>query len=315
MTGANTGVGKELAQILYSKNARIYVAARNEEKGQDAIKAIQEAHPSSTGSLVFMKLDLADLTTIKASAQQFLDNETKLHVLFNNAGVMNPPVGSTTKQGYELQLGVNNVGTFMFTQLLTPTLVATAKEEGPGSVRVVWVGSSATEAPLVPMGGVDVASIDNRVGKNSFNNYFLSKGGNFVHGIEYAERHRGDGIVSVTLNPGNLDSDLWRFYGPVMRWGLRTFVLHPSIYGAYTELFAGLSPEVTMEKTGAWSEYLIWRSWIAAVFADEFPVGPWGRFLTVRKDLPLAAKSKEEGGYGTGKAFWEWSEKQIEQYM
>ena len=255
MTGANTGVGKELAQILYSKNARVYVAARNQEKGEDAIKAIKEAHPSSAGSLVFMKLDLADLTTIKASARQFLDGEEQLHVLFNNAGVMNPPTGSTTAQGYELQLGVNNVGTFMFTELLTPTLVATAKKDGPGSARVVWVGSSATEAPLVPAGGVDMAAIDQRVGKNSFNNYLLSKAGNYLHGIEYAQRHRDDGVVSVSLNPGNLDSDLWRSYGPVIRWGLSTFILHPSIYGAYTELFAGLSPDVTMEKTGAWSEY------------------------------------------------------------
>jgi retinol dehydrogenase-12 len=78
--------------------------------------------------LAFLRLDLADLTTIKASAEEFLSKETKLHVLFNNAGVMCPPQGSKTPQGYELQLGTNNIGTFMFTKLLTPILNATARK-------------------------------------------------------------------------------------------------------------------------------------------------------------------------------------------
>lgn len=44
-------------------------------------------------------------------------------------------------------------------------------------------------------------------------------------------------------------------------------------------------------------------------------VGPWGRFLTVRADLKLAGKSKDEGGHGTSAAFWEWSEKQVKEYV
>ena len=258
VTGANTGIGKELAQILYSKNARVYVAARSKDKADAAITAIREAQPSSTGDLVFLSLDLADLTTIKASAQQFLDREDKLHVLFNNAGVMHPPAGSKTKQGYELQLGVNNLGTFLFTKLLTPTLVATAKAEAgaPGSVRVVWVGSSASEmVPIVPTGGVNMADIDKRAEKSNFICYALSKAGNYLQGAEFAQRYTADtGVVSVPLNPGNLNSDLWRTQGTLASMFLKSFFLHPSVYGAYTELFAGLSPAVTVEKSGEWGK-------------------------------------------------------------
>jgi retinol dehydrogenase 12 len=257
VTGANTGVGKELAQILYSKNARVYVAARSKEKAEAAITSIREAHPTSTGELVFLLLDLADLSTIKASAQQFLDREEKLHVLFNNAGVMQPPAGSKTAQGYELQLGVNNIGTFLFSKLLTPILVATAKAEteAPGSVRIVWVGSSASEAPLVPKGGINMADIDKRSEKNNLVCYALSKAGNYLHGAEFAQRYTKEtGVVSVALNPGNLNSDLWRTQGTVASIFLKSFVLHPSIYGAYTELFAGLSPAVTVDKSGEWSK-------------------------------------------------------------
>ncbi|KAH7125820.1 hypothetical protein EDB81DRAFT_872120 [Dactylonectria macrodidyma] len=296
VTGASGGVGKELAQMLYAKNARVYLAARSEEKATNAMAAIKEAVPTSSGQLTFLSLDLADLSTIAASAKQFLDRESKLHVLFNNAGVMNPAKGSATAQNYELQLGVNNIGTFMFTKLLTPTLVATAKSEEPGTVRVVWVASSAAEAPSVPLGGVDMGTISKRLDEGSFVSYTLSKAGNYLHAVEMAKRFKEEGIISVPLNPGNLASDLWRTQGSWASWFLRTFVLHSPVYGAYTELFAGLSPQVTMEKSGNW-------------------IGPWGRFLLIRHDLSLASKPKEEGGHGTSKTFWDWTEQEIKPYL
>ncbi|KAI2471974.1 hypothetical protein F4781DRAFT_385660 [Annulohypoxylon bovei var. microspora] len=142
VTGSNTGVGKELARILYSKNAKVYVVARSQDKANKAIEEISKAFPTSKGSLVFLKLDLSDLTTIKASADEFLAKETKLDVLFNNAGVQNPlPEPSKTPQGYEYHLGVNGIGTFAFTKFLTPILASTAKTEGTS--RVIWVSSSA----------------------------------------------------------------------------------------------------------------------------------------------------------------------------
>lgn len=76
--------------MLYSKNATVYIATRSKEKALNGISQIKSTAPESTGSLVFLHLDLSDLSTIKSSAQEFLSKETKLHVLFNNASVMNP---------------------------------------------------------------------------------------------------------------------------------------------------------------------------------------------------------------------------------
>jgi retinol dehydrogenase-12 len=296
VTGANTGVGKELSRILYSKNARVYVAARSEEKALQAIEDIKTAAPESTGQLHFLRLDLADLTTIKASANEFTSKEAKLDVLFNNAGVMCPAQGSKTAQGLELQLGVNNVGTFMFTELLTPTLVETARTAPANSVRVVWVSSSAADAPVCPKNGVDMNNLDYHNDKGAMHKYMVSKAGNYLHCAEYARKHASDGIVSIALNPGNLDSDLWRTQGWVVSRFLKSFVLHPPIYGAYTELFAGLSPEVTIKHPGDW-------------------VVPWGRFTNIRPTLSHAAKPVDEGGNGTGQEFWKWTEAQIKPYM
>ncbi|KAI1453993.1 hypothetical protein F4805DRAFT_441198, partial [Annulohypoxylon moriforme] len=197
VTGANTGIGKEVARILFSKNAAVWVAARNEEKGRNAIQSIQEAHPSSTGRLEFLYLDLSDLSTIKKSAESFLAKEKQLHVLFNNAGVMLPPKGSKTAQGYELQLGTNCLGHFLFTKLLTPTLAETAKVSPEGSVRVIWVSSSAAEH-LVPVeGGIDMDNLDYKHDIFYAHRYGVSKVGNVYQSTEYARRHHKDGIVSL----------------------------------------------------------------------------------------------------------------------
>ncbi|KUI66580.1 hypothetical protein VM1G_02093 [Cytospora mali] len=298
VTGANTGTGKELTRLLYSKNAKVYMLARSEDKTSAAIADIQKAAPSSTGALTFLKLDLADLSTIKATAERFLALETKLHVLFNNAGVLSPTRQlATTKQGHELHVGVNCLGTFLLTELLTPVLVATAGLEPPGTVRVVWVASSAAEIfaeqrVAIRPEALSLAALEPRSRNIP---YWLSKVGNWAHGAEYARRHRDDGVVSVPLNPGNLQSDLYRDSGFSVSI-LSKLMMYPPLNGAYTELFGGLSPEITLEKTGCW-------------------VVPFGRIYPIRDDMNFATRTEAEGGTGGTLKFWEWSEAQVKPYM
>lgn len=201
VTGSSGGVGKELAQILYAKNAKVYMGARSASKAEQAITDIKNSAPNSTGEIIFLNLDLGNLTTIKASAEEFLSKEQKLDVLWNNAGVMMTPQGSKTTQGYEIQLGTNCVGPFLFTKLLTPILAQTAKAAPAGSVRVIWVASSAVQY-LSPAGGVEMDNLDYKRDANPRHKYGVSKAGNFLHGTEYAKRHGKDGILSlVSQNP------------------------------------------------------------------------------------------------------------------
>jgi retinol dehydrogenase 12 len=102
VTGGYTGIGFELAQILYSKNSTVYIAGRSSSKGTAAIPALKVACPHSQGRLEFPPLDLANPPTISKSAAEFTSKETRLDVLTNNTGVMVPPAGSTTAQGFEL---------------------------------------------------------------------------------------------------------------------------------------------------------------------------------------------------------------------
>lgn len=78
--------------------------------------------------------------------------------------------------------------------------------------------------------------------------------GNYLHANEFAVRHKSGGVVSVPINPGALDSDFWREQGPILTWFLRHTILYPSIYGAYTTIWAAFSPEVTVEKSGTFGE-------------------------------------------------------------
>jgi len=91
---AASGVDLELARILYSRNATVYVAARSSTFVDTGIKAIQAANPSSKGRLEAFVIGLADLETVKLAVTRFLE---KLHVLVHNAGAMTPSAGSRTK--------------------------------------------------------------------------------------------------------------------------------------------------------------------------------------------------------------------------
>jgi len=236
---------------VYSKNATVYMMARSEDKTLAAMESIRADVPNSAGALHFIRLDLSDLASVKAAADAFLSREQKLHLLFNNAGVGYPEKGATTAQGHELQLGVNCIGPFALTKLLTPRLVAAARTSPKDSVRVVWVSSSAAE-------GVNPATFMESLAKiqtlGQLDQYSLSKLGNYLHAAEHAARYKAEGVLSVSLNPGALDSEFWRTQGSVTTWLLRRTLLYPPIYGAYTNLFAGFSPEVTADKSGSYSE-------------------------------------------------------------
>ncbi|KAI1134413.1 short-chain dehydrogenase [Hypoxylon sp. FL0543] len=294
VTGGYSGIGYELVKMLYRKHGRVYIAGRSEEKARRAIKEIQTEIPSSKGSLEFLYLELDDLSSIKASADAFKQKESKLHVLWNNAGVSRPPLGSVSKQGIELQLATNCLGPFLFTQLLTPLMKETAATEPPASVRIIWTSSNYVDL-AAPKGGIIMSELDNPP-KDQSRNYVNSKTGNWLLSVELARRVHSSGIVSVALHPGTASSNLFRHTPSVkyLAWPL----MYPPKLPAHTELYAGLSKDITMELNGCY-------------------VVPFGRIAdkkNIRKDLLNAFKTKEEGGSGKATEFWEFCEEKTRDY-
>ena len=295
VTGGASGVGFELVSILYRAGATVYIAGRSEQNALQAIDAIQKSSTQRIGRLEYLPLHLDDLETIKASAEDFKSRETKLDVLWNNAGVAVPPRGSTSKQGHELQLGTNCLGPYLFTRLLIPELLEAAKSSPAESVRVVWTSSMLVDT-MAPSNSLESSELSSPQSNNQEKNYAVSKVGNWFLASEFARRFSHAGIVSITQNPGNLQTPLWRYTNKWVLW-LVSGLLHEAKLGAYTELWAGLSPEVTIKDNGGYGI-------------------PWGRWHTApRSDLLLALKSHEDGGDDRAAGFWDWCDTQTKDYM
>ncbi|PVH72029.1 short-chain dehydrogenase [Cadophora sp. DSE1049] len=284
VTGGTGGIGKELVTILYQHNGKVYIAARSESKTKELIADLKQTYPNSTGDAIFLSLQLDDLPTIKASAEEFLSKEIRLDVLWNNAGVMVPPEGSKTKQGYELQLGINNLGHFLFTHFLTPLLKGTASTAAKDSVRVVWVSSSAADA--APHPAIDFNNMDYHIKEGLWTKYARSKAGNVIHSAEFARRTEGSGIVSIALNPGNFVTNLQQTM-PRAQLAVFKLLTHDVKNGAYTNLFAGLDQSISSTNNGGY-------------------VAPFGKVEKGRKDF-LDPQ--------LGKQYWEWSEEQVQLYL
>jgi NAD(P)-dependent dehydrogenase (short-subunit alcohol dehydrogenase family) len=121
VTGANSGTGKETAKRLAGAGAKVIMAVRNLQKGEDARAEILSEFPDA--DLELRHIDLADLASVRKFADGILKDGTKVDVLVNNAGVMVPPIRETTADGFELQFGSNFLGPFALTLLLLPRIL------------------------------------------------------------------------------------------------------------------------------------------------------------------------------------------------
>ncbi|KAI0377596.1 NAD(P)-binding protein [Hypomontagnella monticulosa] len=290
ITGANSGIGLELVQVLYPTGATIYLAGRSPSKIQATIARVtSDSPPTETpAKLKSLYLDLSDLTTIKRATSQFAAQETRLDILWNNAGNGYCP-GSTTKQGLEASVGTNCVAPLLFTQELVPLLQAAAKTAPRNTVRIVWTGSVQIDVNA-PHGGIDYERIKKPT-TVTLEEYGASKAGNWFLAVEGAKRWGKYGIISVCENPGNLYTGIYATQSWLYMLFLRTFVLYKARYGAYTMLFAGFSPEINEGNNGAY----IW---------------PWGNIQPIARPDVLQAASE-----GKATKFWEWCEESWKQYV
>lgn len=121
VTGSNSGTGKEAALRLAGAGAHVIIAVRTLEKGEAARHDILARFPAA--QLDVRHLDLADLSSVTAFANQLLADNVPLDLLLNNGGVMAPPKRMGTIDGFELQLGTNYLGHFALTLRLLPLLL------------------------------------------------------------------------------------------------------------------------------------------------------------------------------------------------
>lgn len=234
ITGANTGIGRaNVLALAHRKPARLIVAARSRERTQPVLDEIQKLNPE--GQLDFVALDLGDLTSVRAAADEVLAKDPTIDVLINNAGLAG--VQGQTKDGFELAFGTNHLGHYLWTEKLLP--LVTRAEQG----RIVIVSSRGHYRAK----GIDWNAVQRRSASiSAFSEYCVSKLANVLHAKELARRLTGTKVTTYSLHPGGVASDIWQ-----RRLGVFALLLKPFLIsneeGAKTQLHCETSPQLAKE--------------------------------------------------------------------
>ena len=205
VTGANSGLGLEVARELARNGAKVVIACRDADKGARAVQAIRREVPRA--ELRVVALDLASLQTVRAFADEFhsCDNNG-LDLLINNAGVMAPPRRETA-DGFELQIGTNFLGHFALTARLIGAM------EGRADARVVTVSSNAHK-----LGRISFDDLQSERRYNRWVAYNQSKLADLMFALELDRRLRAAGstIKSVAAHPGYAATNLQTAAPPLL---------------------------------------------------------------------------------------------------
>jgi NAD(P)-dependent dehydrogenase (short-subunit alcohol dehydrogenase family) len=231
VTGANTGLGFETAQVLTTRGAAVVLAVRDIEKGKQAAARIAGTAPGA--NVMVQPLDLTSLDSIRAAAGELRAMHPRIDLLINNAGVMYPPK-QTTRDGFELQFGTNHLGHFALTGLLLEQMLPV-----PGS-RVVTVSSIGHRIRArINFGDLQWQRSYSRVGA-----YGQSKLANLMFTYELQRRLSGPGTtIAVAAHPGFADTELMRYLPGVAAVAAPLFS-QTAAMGALATLRAATDPGV-----------------------------------------------------------------------
>jgi NAD(P)-dependent dehydrogenase (short-subunit alcohol dehydrogenase family) len=189
VTGAASGIGFETALRLAARGDHVVAADRNVAGGEAVVRRVAELG----GSAEFRELDLADLSQVREFAAREVALGRPLDVLVNNAGLLPPLVRATTKDGFELKLGVAHLGHFALTGLLLPALARSDR------TRVVSVSSLAHAT-----GRIDFDDLQCERSYSSALAYARAKLACLMFALELHRRASAAGspLASVAAHPG-----------------------------------------------------------------------------------------------------------------
>ena len=233
VTGANSGMGKATVKALAEKGFFVVMLCRSKERGEEAFDELSK----NFKNIALMLCDLGDMNDIRRFCGEFIKRYDHIDVLINNAGVITLN-RQETKDGLELQFGVNHVGHF----LLTTQLLGVIKNSR--TARIVVVGSGAHK-----IGKIDFSNLPLKKGFSVFSAYGRAKLCNLLFTKELARRLLEEKISHVTVNcvhPGavatNMGVDRKTGFGKTIMRILKPFFQTPE-KGATCAIYVATSEE------------------------------------------------------------------------
>ncbi|MEK3986921.1 SDR family oxidoreductase [Paenibacillus sp. FSL K6-3166] len=270
VTGANSGMGLATTVELARKGAKVIMVCRNRQRGEEALAAAKQK--SHSEDIELMLCDLASLESIRSFAEEFTREYPILDILINNAGVVTIK-RQLTKNGFEMDLGVNHLGHFLLTNLLLEPLKAA--EQG----RIVVVASGAYKIGALHYEDPTLARRFNPAKA-----YARSKLANILFTKELAARLQGTRVTVNCVHPGavgtNIGVNRETGFGKSILKLLSYFFLTPE-QGADTAIYLATEPDL-QEVTG---QYYYRRK---------------------NQELTPRAQNKQEA-----QRLWRWSQEQV----
>ena len=235
VTGATNGIGLAAAVALAREGARLVLLGRDAERCEAARAEVAAAGGSGADVSVLLA-DLAVQADVRRAAAEFLASGRPLHVLLNNAGVVQME-RSETADGIETTFAVNHLAPFLLTNLLLDRLKAGK------AARVVTVSSMAHRSAVLDF---DDLQWERRTYRN-LAVYSATKLANILFTLELSRRLEGSGVTANCLHPGvvatNIFPTIGGFGGKLIVLLFRPLMLSPT-NGAKTSVYLASSPEV-----------------------------------------------------------------------
>jgi NAD(P)-dependent dehydrogenase (short-subunit alcohol dehydrogenase family) len=197
VTGVSAGIGVETARSLAAHGAHVVGTARDLTKAEAATSQVRADAAASGGSLELVALDLADLKSVRACADDLLAKGKGFDLVIANAGVMATPFGHTS-DGFETQFGTNHLGHFLLVNRIAPLMGAGA--------RLVNLASAGHRFSNVDLDDPNFV----RTPYEPFVAYGRSKTANILFAVAFDQRHRGRGVRAAAVHPGGIQTELGR---------------------------------------------------------------------------------------------------------
>lgn len=247
ITGANSGIGLVAARQLAGRGARVIMANRSAEKTKPVIDEIKRETGNDAVELV--KLDLSDLGSVRACAEELLARTTAIDGLINNAGFASGLRGAKgqTKDGFELTFGTNHLGHYLLTRLLLDRIKQTR------GARIVNVASVSHYRAK----GIDWDAVRRPTRSvTGLPEYAVSKLANVLFTIELAKQLEGSGVTAYAVHPGTVATDVWRGQPKPLQWLLKKALrmLTPE-QGALSMVRCATAPELAGESGRYYNEH------------------------------------------------------------
>lgn len=226
ITGASSGIGRELAISFGRLGSKLVLVGRSRHRHQPVLAELERQ--SADAELI--ETELGDLTSVARTAERIKQTHPEITVLINNAGQGGRR--GTTVDGFELAFGVNYLSHYLLTRKLLDRLV----ENVPS--RIINLSSNAH---------YNIKSFDPAAGASPTRSltglpeYSHSKAAMAAFTLELADRLKGTGVTAIAVHPGVVATDGWRSVPQPFRWWITRRMMTP-VQGVLPVLTAALDP-------------------------------------------------------------------------